>query len=87
MINDDAKKCYYFAVKSKLESCSFKWLKNKKNWKNRDSNNFQNNLNDALNYYSIETNLERISNIEPFIKQYNWKETTFPSHQMHWKNF
>ena len=31
MINDDAKKCYYFAVKSKLESCSFKWLKNKKN--------------------------------------------------------
>ena len=78
---------YYFAVRGKLESYSIKWLKNKKNWKNSDSKNFQNTLNDALNYYSIETNPERISNIEPFIKQYNWKVITFPSHQIHWKNF
>ena len=30
MINDEAKKCYYFAVKNLLELHSSKWLKSKK---------------------------------------------------------
>ena len=49
--------------------------------KNNDNNSFQNALNDALNCYNIETDPERISNIEPFIKQYNWKGIKFPSHK------
>ena len=34
-----------------------------------------------LNYQNIKYNLERISKIQPFIDQYNWKEIRFPSHK------
>ena len=70
-----------FCVKRILEVYSSEWLKDKKDAKNNDNNSFQNALNDALNCYNIETNPERISNIEPFIKQYNWKGIKFPSHK------
>ena len=70
-----------FCVKCILEVYSSEWLKDKKDAKNNDNNSFQNALNDALNCYNIETNPERISNIEPFIKQYKWKGIKFPSHK------
>ena len=70
-----------FCVKRILEVYSSEWLKDKKDAKNNDNNSFQIALNDALNCYNIETNPERISNIEPFIKQYNWKGIKFPSHK------
>ena len=70
-----------FCVKRILEVYSSEWLKDKKDAKNNDNNSFQNALNDALNCYNIETNPEKISNIEPFIKQYNWKGIKFPSHK------
>ena len=70
-----------FCVKRILEVYSSEWLKDKKDAKNNDNNSFQNALNDALNCYNIETNPERISNIEPFIKQYKWKGIKFPSHK------
>ena len=70
-----------FCVKRILEVYSSEWLKDKKDAKNNDNNSFQNALNDALNCYNIETNPERISNIEPYIKQYNWKGIKFPSHK------
>ena len=81
MIIDDAEKCYYFPVKSILKLYSSEWLKNKKASISNDNNSFQNALNDAFNCYNIESNPERISNIEPFIKQYNWKGIKFPSHK------
>ena len=59
------------------------WLKNKKstiNPKNNDDNCFQYALTVALNHQNIEKSPERISKIKPFIDQYNWKETDFPSH-------
>ena len=71
MINDEAQKCYYFVVKSMLELYSFEWLKNKKGAINNNNNSFQNALNDAMSCYNIKNDPERISNIEPFIKQYN----------------
>ena len=37
--------------------------------------------------YNIKNDPERISNIEPFIKQYNWIDIKFSSHQEHWKKF
>ena len=53
------------------------WLKNKKvtiNPQNKDDRCFQYAATVALNY-------QKISNIKPFIDQYNWKEIYFPSHK------
>ena len=56
------------------------WLKNKKPKINPKNNNcFQYALTAALNHQYIENNPQRISKIEPFIDQYNWKEIDFPS--------
>ena len=69
---------------------SSKWLKNKKatiNPKNNDDKCFQYALTVALNYEQIKIHSERISKIEPFIDQCNWKEIDFPSHSKNWKKF
>ena len=63
------------------------WLKNKKatiNPKNND-NCFQYALTAALNYQNIKSHPERVSNLKPFIDQYNWKGTNFPLHKEDWK--
>ena len=69
---------------------SLEWLKNKKatiNPKNNDDECFQYALTVALNYEQIKKNPQRISNINPFIDQYNCKEINFPSNIKDWKNF
>ena len=81
LTNDEAKKCYYFAVKNELELYSSEWLKNKKAAIVNDDNCFQNAVNDALNYQKIKKDPEVISNIKPFINQYNWKRIEFPLNQ------
>ena len=40
-----------------------------------------------MNYEKIKKDPQRISNIKPFIDQYNWKEIDFPSHGKGWKKF
>ena len=65
-------------------------MKNKKatiNPQNNDDNCFQYALTVALNNQNIANNPQRISKIKPFIGQYNWKETDFPSHSKDWKKF
>ena len=65
-------------------------LKNKRatiNPKINDDNCFQYALTVALNHQNIERYHQRISKIEPFINQYNWKDIDFPSHQKDWKKF
>ena len=65
-----------------------KWLKNKKatiNPKNNDDNCFQYALTVALNYQNIKKDPQRISKIKPFINQYDWKGTNFPSQKEDWK--
>ena len=60
------------------------WLKNEKstiNPKNNDNKCFQYVLTVALNYEKTKKNLQRISNIKPFIDQYNWREIDFPPHK------
>ena len=86
MINDDDEKCYYFAVKSKLELYSSQWLRSKKESITKD-NCFQNALDDALNYQTIKANPERISKLKKYINQYNWKDIKFPSDKENWKKF
>ena len=53
MINNDADKYYYFAVKSKLELYSSEWLRNKKGAIIIGDNCFQNALNDTLDNQKI----------------------------------
>ena len=67
---------------------SAKGLKNKKatiNPKNSDDECFQYALTVALNYEKIKKDPQRISNIKPFIDQYNWKDIDFPPHSKDWK--
>ena len=80
MINND-EKYYYFAVKSRLELCSSEWLRNKTEAIINGDNCIQNTLNDALDYQRIKENPQKISKIEPYISQYNWKDIEFPSVQ------
>ena len=41
----------------------------------------------ALNYQSIKKDPQKITKIEPFFDQYNWKEIDFPSNKKDWKKF
>ena len=67
------------------------WIKNKGvtiNAKNTKNNNcFQYAITAALNYRNIGYHLERISKLESFINNYNWKDIEFPSHSKDWRKF
>ena len=67
-----------------------KWLKNKKstiNPKNNDHKCFQYAVTLALNLNKINDHPQRISKINPFIEEYNWKDIDFPSTSKDWKKF
>ena len=66
------------------------WLKNKKattNPKNNDDKCFQYAITIALNHKNIVKDLQRISEIKPFINKDNWIKINFPSHKTDWKKF
>ena len=80
MINDEANNYYHFAIKNLSELNSLGWLRGRKeaiiNDNNNNSNNnnnddFQNALDDALNYQTIEKDPQRISKLKPYINKYN----------------
>ena len=69
---------------------SLKWLKNRKetiNQKNIDDRCFQYATTIALNHEQIKSHPEIISNIKPFIDQYDWKEICFLSNKKDWNEF
>ena len=41
----------------------------------------------ALNYQNIKSHPERVSNLKPFVDQYDWKQIDFPSQRKAWKKF
>ena len=86
IINDGDEK-YYFTVKNKLELYSSEWLKTKKEPITNEDNCFQNALNDSLDYQRIKKDLQKISKLQPYINQYNWKGIKFPSDKEDWKKF
>ena len=86
MINDEANNNHYFAVKNLLELNSSGWLQGKNDVIN-NNNNFQNALNDALNYHTIENNPQRISKLKPYIDNYNWEGTKVPAESKEWQKF
>ena len=66
------------------------WIKNKQattNPKNEDDKCFQYEVTVALIYEEIKFDPERVSNIKPFIKKYNWKGINYPSKIDDWKTF
>ena len=66
------------------------WVLNKRatiNPKNKDNKCFQYSITVALNNQNIENNPERISNIKPFVDQYNYEGTSFPAEIKDWKKF
>ena len=66
------------------------WILNKRatiNPKNKDNECFQYAITAALNHQKIENHPERISNIKPFIDQYNWKGIDVPAGIKEWKKF
>ena len=67
MINNEANNCYYFAVKNLSELYSLGWLRSKKEAIINGDNNFQNALEDALNYQNIERDPQRISKLERYL--------------------
>ena len=65
---------------------SLEWVKNNKVIKNKKKKKNGGKcspyaLTTALNDQNIKSHPERISNLKPFIHQYNWKEIDFPSEQ------
>ena len=88
MINDEANNFYYFAVKNFSELNSSGWLKPKKEAiiNNNNDNDFEDALDDALNYQTIETNLERISKLKHYINKYNQEGINFPAGSKEWQN-
>ena len=78
MINDEANNYYYFAIKNLSELNSLGWLRGKKeainnnNSNNNNNNkNFQNTLDNSLNYQTIENDPQRISKLKPYIDKCN----------------
>ena len=57
------------------------------NPQNKDNKCFQYSITVALNHQNIENHPERISNIKPFVDQYNWKDIDFPPRIKEWKKF
>ena len=62
MINDEANNCYYFAVKNLSELLSLGRFRSKKEAIIKGDNDFQNALDDALNYQNIERNPKEYQN-------------------------
>ena len=84
MINDESNNCYYFAAKHLSELNSLGWLQGKKEAIINGNNDFQNALDDALDYQTIEKDPQRISKLKP-INNYNWKGIQFPAGPEEWK--
>ena len=52
-----------------------------------NNNDFQNALDDALNYQTTEKTPQRISKLKPYINKYNWEEIDFPAGSKEWQKF
>ena len=84
MINDESNKCHYFVVKNLSELNSSVCLRGKKETIISGDNDFENALDDALNYQTIEKDPQRISKLKPYINKYNWEGIEFPAGPKGW---
>ena len=91
-VRDSVDLLYYHLHKTNLKIMhKVSWMVKKRratiNPKNDHDNCFQYAITAALNHWKIENNAQRVSNIKPFINQYNWKGIDFSSHSKDWKKF
>ena len=63
------------------------WLRDKKETIISGDNDFENALEDALNYQNIKTNPEGISKLKPYINKYNWEGIEFQAGPKEWGKF
>ena len=89
MINDESNNYYYFAIKNLLELKPLGWLRGKKEAMINNNNNidFQNALDDALDYQTMEKDPQRISKLKAYINKCNWKGIDFPAGSKDWVKF
>ena len=87
MINDEANECYYFSVKNLSESNSSGWLRAKQEAIINVDADFEDALDDALNYQTIKKDPQGISKLKPSINKYNWKGIEFLAGPKEWIKF
>ena len=61
------------------------WLRGKKETIISGDTDFEDALDDALNYQNIEKDRQRISELKPYINKYNWEGIEFPTGGKDWK--
>ena len=86
-INDEANNRYHFAVKNLSELNYFGWLRGKKETIISGDNDFEDALDDALDYQNMEAHPERMSKLKPYINKYNWEGIDFPAGPKDWIKF
>ena len=69
------------------KSNSLGWLRGETEKIITGDNDFQNALNDAVNYQNIETHPEKISKLRLYINKYSWERIYFPAGQKDWNKF
>ena len=86
MINDEANNCYYFAVKNLSELNSLGWLRGKKEAIISGDNDFENALDDALNYQTTEKSHKEYQNLSLILISIIGKGYNFRRNQKNGKN-
>ena len=86
-INDEANNRYHFAVKNLSELNYLGWLRGKKETIISGDNDFEDALDDALDYQNMEAHPERMSKLKPYINKYNWEGIDFPAGPKDWIKF
>ena len=87
MINDEANNCYYFAIKNLSELNFWGWLRAKKEAIINVDADFEDDLDEAWNYQTIEKDPQRISKLKSYINKYDWKGIEFPAGSKQWVTF
>ena len=67
IINDESNNHYYFAVKNLAELNSLGWLRGKKEAITNGNTDFEDALDDALNYQNTEKDPQKISKLKPIL--------------------
>ena len=90
---DSIKGFHYKCHETSLNHCGFyidssellkKW---KKHYESKKQRCFKYSVTDTINHENIGKHPERISDIRPFIDQYDWKAMNFPIWSKDWKRF
>ena len=85
IINDESNNHYYFVVKNLSELNYLGWLRGKKETIISGDTDFEDALDDALNYQNIEKGPQIISKLKPYINKYNWEGIDFSAGPKEWK--